>query len=666
MAQVKFMLDADTAKAVQEVLKVVGAVGKATDASKRLGSTTVAANQAAGKSVADLRLRYQEMASTQQLAAARSLVATIQNRTQGNANLALTQTGRALANSSNSAISSQIQDIQLQRFLAARRIREERAAKLAAAADKATEAAAAAPAAMTSALRVKADTLKKTATEAQQISGMAIGWITGALGSITGIIRAGVHAAEKIEAERQGAAGRTQAAAMDVNKLRQVISPAEAPQMTKVLEELRISGFMDTSEAANVGFGIKSVGLLNDPNVVPTLARSRRLGIAPDTLLGAFATVKANYGAGFGLEDVGAKTMAAAGDAAKADMSQFAAGIGGAASMWKSIGGTLDEQLAFMSVAADAKKNVDVGTEKINSLASALNRTQDQIAWGGEKKLTGLALLDKLPELEKAGRLLSKSGEAVNIRDFLGDSGAMEALQIYQANAAEIRARQKRSEATKGGEGSIFRIQAGIRLGPNDAGLAFLSETQKSQIAMENAESALTNWRDTFMLRRRTKNQMDSPFWTNTIGDFIDWGQKLDATKTSEVLDTLNIAKLSTGPDERAGVFADLSKRLTDTELRKRIGTAQTYIGLKGAIPGVTSKDSFREEVTAFQGELSRRKNERASAALAGIEAGMEGGIDAKAFNEATQALRIASEMMAKIYGGEVKSPARFTPSVHR
>lgn len=667
---VKFTLSVDEARAVQAFLKLQGAQGKAAAGAKSWGDAADRSAKQAGLSVDQLRAKISATQRAQLQAAARSTVAQTQLATQGVQNLNLTQTARQMLRQGGTGQAfGQIQDISFQRFLAAQRIKDDRAFQTFL---KSRPASTSMPTPIPPDMKAtkRADPVRQTESMASAAGYAAagLGALTAGIGSALGALRAVAGVAEKIDAERMQTVASKQFSAMDMNSLRQVYrTQKELDAGVAMVGDLRAKTGIDEATAAGVVFGLRSVGIDQDANTMPTLQRARRLGINPMVATNALATVRANYGAGFDLETVLAKAMVSSSDAAKADVSGIVGGIGQSAASMKAMGGTLEEQLALLGVFSDVFKSVDVGSERAGSLANALAKNQDRIKWQpGQKAGSFLGILDQLAGLEQAGQLRSESGKVQNIRDFIGDQGAVSAYEMYVANRDRVNTVTADIGRARGGQGSIIRERAALKIGATDLAEILTQTTNAGQVAKEKAHAEVIAAREIIMTARRAEGMITNPWDTATLGDASDWAQRLKDPLKSEALSTFSIARYVPDKEHREHIFDAIARSADVPMMQERLRLAK-YIS-QDTTNKMGEREVADEELAILGKELRRRTSSTGLSINAAVDAinSTTEAPDVKQFNAAVETLNRTAMMMEKVFGGVINSPARFTPAVHR
>lgn len=594
MAQVKFILEAEDAKAVQAFLRVVQAQGKATSGAKAFGAATSAAANQGTASVEQLRKKLSEAERAEAQLAARALVARTRNATQGSADLNITQTGRAMARfGTNPIVGQQIAELQAARNAVAQQLRQQRAeaAKLraresldtgirglltrgaaltgAAGGRQAAEAAARARAEQDRsnklAVELKEIELEKQArdkaTMSARMGALAMGAFAAAIGAVTA-------ASENLNRERTGALGRMQTSVKSVGELKQ-IAGGDQTKLDSMMGDvgwLRKTLGIDEVQAAQTVFNMESAGIRGDATK-QTLLRARQTGIDPANALRAFITARENYGNVGSLENVLDKMLAAAGPSA-ANLDTLTAAIGQSASPFKSIGGTFGQQAALLGVFSNAMKSPEQASELIKSVSNQLNKKAENIQWrAGEKPKTGLDLLDALPGLEKEGRLLDETGKATDIKHFFGELLAVNAVQLYHTNRDKIRGLEGDINRASG----TLKSNAELFIPGQESALIGLRGDQEREMSGEKIEGTVEGYRAAIKSRRLAFWQArDKNMWQAESANqaWDNWTSYLGEGRTG--LNAENIAAFLSEREQR-DYFRIKSSEMTDRDLKSLV-----------------------------------------------------------------------------------------------
>ncbi|MEM8873840.1 MAG: hypothetical protein AAGD32_06225 [Planctomycetota bacterium] len=285
--------------------------------------------------------------------------------------------------------------------------------------------------------------------------------VGAAIGAVTAAVREQRRAREEAGQRVMDSEGRR-------NRRRQVAANQEEYEALGFAEDrLRTNFGFTEQEASDVVYTAKSSG----DRYMQTLdffATTRRLGINPNTAIGADQKISSNF------QDVGSpeavmnKLLAAAGPS-PVPVDEIASAAANAAPAFSAIGATDEELLALGGVYAEIFKNADAGFERANSLAAQVYQKMErgQIRLQGEDaNLKGFDLLDALPRLAEEGKLLNAGGKAVGVTQFLEDRNAVFGFEKFREKRDFIRQRVSEVEQAgldAGTSDSLLRVKLGFR-----------------------------------------------------------------------------------------------------------------------------------------------------------------------------------------------------------
>ncbi|MGE3182601.1 MAG: hypothetical protein AB7N71_13295 [Phycisphaerae bacterium] len=294
------------------------------------------------------------------------------------------------------------------------------------------------------------------------------GVLAASIGAMTAALRAAI--------EQGDLAGKR---LMGVEESRRLLTqvantPGEYRAFVAKSKALQSSTGIDEKTINQIIFDAQSAGLFSDIDLLMSL---KDIGLDPTAGIRATSILQREFG-GAGPGTTGAGTtrqivnkLLAAAASSPVGASEIATAAATATTPFASIGGSDEELLALLSVFATTTKSPEIAADRIKALSQNVGNRRARIR--GADNLSGLALLEALPDLEAAGNLRSESGKVQTLNEFLGDAGAIEGA---------TKVRQLRKE--------IHAVWNEVKQAELDSGTPFSKLASKMAIVADNPELA--------------------------------------------------------------------------------------------------------------------------------------------------------------------------------
>jgi len=236
---------------------------------------------------------------------------------------------------------------------------------------------------------------------------------------------------------------------------------------------------------------------------IDTLAKLPQIAFDPASAIesalkiqGAFGGAGAGVTGGGDLKQILNKLIEAA-RLSSVGAEQIAGAMSTATIPWASIGGQDEGLMAFTAIATDVFKSPLAASEKIQSLATQIMKKRHLIETPeGMEGLGGLGLIEKLPEWAEQGRLKSEGGKVLSLVQFLGESNAIQAIDLYRKMQPEILTRMSdvmRAEDLTGTEQDALKLRLGIsQRDPQSASVNYLNRMREDREKAEEDRYAVT------------------------------------------------------------------------------------------------------------------------------------------------------------------------------
>jgi len=306
-------------------------------------------------------------------------------------------------------------------------------------------------------------------------------------------------------------------------------SHEEYERLEGLVEQARKTG-MEPVEAYRTVFAAKSAGPeFATPEGIARFAGLRELGVTPTEGVRAVVKMQQAFGgAGEGTEGAGdigqaLNKMLAASAKTFATMEELARAIPQATAAFAAIGGQDESLLALMSVLTQQFKSPEMAAERIASLSQQIQKKRGQIV-GGEQ-LTAEQIIMNLPELAAAGRLRDESGKkSVTMTKFLGEAGAIQAMQAITEQRGAIQARYEdirmaERETGIGRDRQIAAMRLGREIAPIEAVRQQEMAAQRRLMPQAERLGAINQLAEAVRLERRQRIEAEElPHYTYTPG----------------------------------------------------------------------------------------------------------------------------------------------------
>lgn len=302
----------------------------------------------------------------------------------------------------------------------------------------------------------------------------------------------------------------------------------EFQRLVAISNQLRTTQGLTAVQANRLTFQAKSAGLEQD---VQFFGRLGEIGFEPTAGIEAVQKLQAAFGVG-GATGAGTsqqiinKLLEAAAQS-PVGAAEIARAASTASAAFANIGGSDEGLLALGAVFSETFKSPEAANQRIKSLATQLFKKSDQIDFQGTEPLKGLDLISNLSELGKQGRLTDEGGNVVDVKKFLGEANALEAVKAFETQKKEIQGiRERLLEADRLQGGGI--LSRSLEIAASDPTLRTINQSaidKQKRLVGEQGDLGITALRAQSLqdrgstLRREANQGKTGEEFFNFFGD---------------------------------------------------------------------------------------------------------------------------------------------------
>ena len=299
-------------------------------------------------------------------------------------------------------------------------------------------------------------------------------------------------------------------------------------ELTTISRKLRREQGLTPQQANNLTFQLASAGLEDKPNLFAGLAD---IGFEPTAGIASVQKLQSVFGKGGGAKGAGTaeqilNKLILAAEGSPVGPGQIATQATTAATSFANIGGSDEALLAMGAVMIKSFKSAEASFQRIKSLSSQIFKKGELIDFEEGKELKGIELIQNLSRLGREGRLQTESGEVVDVKKFLGEVNAIEALKSFEKREAEILGLRRTLIESEGTDADTLRrnleIAGGDPILSKEKGLRRAQQRklvgEEQDLGQLNIKAAALEERESAIAREQNKGRFAAEFF-NFFGD---------------------------------------------------------------------------------------------------------------------------------------------------